>query len=61
MQDDNENILYIPEEHMEAVAQGLAESDAGLSRPMTADDWEDLRQLVRNVADRAAQESRRQD
>lgn len=50
LREQNENILYVPDEHMEAVEQGLAEADAGLSRPMTEADWARLHQLARDVA-----------
>lgn len=45
-----ESILWVPEEHMEAVEQGLAEADAGLARPMTDADWAELRKIAHDAA-----------
>lgn len=41
-----EQIPPVPDEHMEAVEEALAESEAGLSRPMTSADWARLRQCA---------------
>ena len=40
-------IPMIPEEHMEAVEQGIASAIAGRAGPMTKADWEDLRNHAR--------------
>jgi hypothetical protein len=50
LRERNDEIPFIPDEHMEAVEEGLAEADAGLCRPMTEDDWARLHQLARDVA-----------
>jgi Arc/MetJ-type ribon-helix-helix transcriptional regulator len=50
LREKNDEIPFVPEEHREAVEQGLAEADAGLCEPMTSEDWEELRQLVRDAA-----------
>ena len=55
LRETNAEIPFIPDEHMEAVEKGLAESNAGLSRPMTANDWERLRQIARDAAASAQQ------
>lgn len=49
-----ETIPMVPDEHMEEVEQAIEESRAGLSTPMTAEDWAELRQRVHDVAARNA-------
>lgn len=43
-------IPMIPEEHTEAVEQGIASAIAGRAGPMTKADWEDLRNHARQAA-----------
>jgi hypothetical protein len=43
-------IPTIPEEHMEAVEQGIASAIAGRAGPMAKADWEDLRNHARQAA-----------
>ena len=45
-----EPIPFVPDEHMELVEQGIASARAGLCREMTDADWDNLRQLARDVA-----------
>ncbi len=46
----NEEIPFVPDEHMPAVEQAIASSRAGHSTPMTRTDWNELRQLAHDVA-----------
>jgi Arc/MetJ-type ribon-helix-helix transcriptional regulator len=50
LREKDREIPWVPEEHMEAVEQGLAEADAGLCQPMTEEDWAELRKLAEDVA-----------
>ncbi len=50
LREKNDEIPFIPDEHMGAVEQAIESADAGLCRTMTEDDWERLRQLARDVA-----------
>jgi hypothetical protein len=50
LREKNDEIPFVPDEHMEAVEQGIAEADAGLTRPMTEHDWDSLRQLARDCS-----------
>jgi Arc/MetJ-type ribon-helix-helix transcriptional regulator len=43
-------IPFVPDEHMDAVEHGIAQADAGLCEPMTAEDWASLRQYARDCA-----------
>jgi hypothetical protein len=43
-------IPMIPEEHMEAVEQGIASALAGRAGPMREADWEELRDHARQAA-----------
>ena len=52
LREKNDEIPFIPEEHMEAVERAIESSRAGLSSPMTQADWDELRQLARDVAAR---------
>jgi hypothetical protein len=45
-----EPIEMVPDEHMEAVEQAIEEANAGLCRPLTDADWENIRQLARDAA-----------
>lgn len=38
----------IPEEHSDLVEKAIASSEAGRSRPMSADDWVRIRQLAQD-------------
>jgi Arc/MetJ-type ribon-helix-helix transcriptional regulator len=48
-----EQIPFISAKEMEAVEQGIREADAGLSRPMTEEDWMRLRKRAEAAAERA--------
>ena len=50
LREKTEAIPFVPDEHMEAVEQAIDEANAGLSQPMTEEDWSRLRQLARDVA-----------
>lgn len=50
LREKQDEIPLVPDEHMALVEEGLEEAEAGLSQPMTADDWAKLRQLARDVA-----------
>ena len=52
LREKNEEVPVVPEEHMALVEAAIEESNAGLSREMTAADWDALRQTVREVAAR---------
>lgn len=41
---------FVPDEHTEAVDEGLEEANAGMATPMTQDDWDQLRQVAYEVA-----------
>lgn len=46
----------LPEQHLERIEQAIASADAGRLRPLEAGDWERLRQVARDVADRNARD-----
>jgi Arc/MetJ-type ribon-helix-helix transcriptional regulator len=50
-------IPLVPEEHMELVEEGLRDLEENGAVEMTAADWEELRQLARDVAMGRAQSS----
>jgi len=50
LREKTEEILHVPDEHMEDVEKAIESANAGLSRPMTSADWENLKQLARDVA-----------
>ena len=50
LREKNDEIPLIPEEHMALVEEALASSEAGESRPMTKEDWDQLREFARRVA-----------
>ncbi len=52
LREKSDAIPLVPEEHMEAVEHGLAQADAGLCEPMTAEDWASLRQYAHDCAAR---------
>jgi len=45
-------VHFVPDEHMEAVEAAIEESEQGLSTPMTAADWNALRQRAHETASR---------
>jgi Arc/MetJ-type ribon-helix-helix transcriptional regulator len=45
-----EEPAQVPAEHVQQILEGLDELDAGEFDEMTADEWEELRQLARDVA-----------
>jgi len=45
-------IPAVPAEHLARVEQAIESANAGLTTPMTADDWAGLRQRARDVAAR---------
>lgn len=53
LREKTEPIPMVPEEHMEEVERAIEESRAGLSTPMTAEDWAELRQRVGRVREAA--------
>ncbi len=55
LREKTDEIPFVPDEHMEAVEQGIDEAEAGLSRPMTDEDWSRLRQYAYKVAARKHQ------
>ena len=55
LREKNGAIPFVPGEHQEAVDEGLAESKAGLSRPMHEEDWARLRTLASQVAEASQQ------
>jgi hypothetical protein len=55
LREKNEQLPLIPEEHAELVEQAIASSEAGLSRPMTGDDWARLRKIADDAAARNSQ------
>jgi hypothetical protein len=55
LREKNGAVPFVPDEHAEAVDEGLAESKAGLSRPMGTDDWARLRTLASKVAEASQQ------
>jgi hypothetical protein len=55
LREKNKGIPFIPAEHAEMVEQAIASSEAGRSSLMTSSDWDALRRLAREVADRSAQ------
>jgi hypothetical protein len=50
LREKTDGIEFVCHEHMDAVEQGIDEADAGLCRPMTDDDWSQLRQRAHDVA-----------
>jgi hypothetical protein len=52
LREKTEEVPFVLHEHMEAVEQAIDEADAGLSRPMTDEDWSRLRQRAHDVAAR---------
>jgi hypothetical protein len=50
LREKNEQLPFVPDEHMERVEQAIASSLAGRSHPMTTADWTNLRQLARDAA-----------
>jgi hypothetical protein len=50
LREKNEEVPLIPEEHMALVEEALASAEAGESRPMTEEDWSQLREFARRVA-----------
>ena len=54
LREKNEDITYVPDEHMEAVEQAIESANAGKSTPMIAADWAELRQRAIDVAARKA-------
>lgn len=53
LREKNEQPPLIPEEHSDRVEQAIASCEAGLSRPLTADDWARWKQIAQDAADRA--------
>lgn len=51
----DEDIPFVPEEHMDAAEQALDDADAGNTRIMTAEDWSRLREYAHDVARRSNQ------
>ena len=58
LREKNEEIPYIPEEHMDLVEAALDSSRAGRSREFTEADWERFRQRIRDVAARNQQDAK---
>jgi Arc/MetJ-type ribon-helix-helix transcriptional regulator len=50
LREKNEEIPFVPDEHMEAVERGIEEANAGRLIPMTPEYWERLRQVARDAA-----------
>ncbi len=50
LREKNEQIPYVPDEHMEQVEQGIISANAGRYGPMTEDDWSRLDQVARDAA-----------
>lgn len=46
----NEQVPMVPDEHMDAVEEALADLEAGIEEDMTTGDWDELRQIVRDAA-----------
>lgn len=51
LREKNSDIPLIPDEHDAAVEQAIASSEAGLSRPMTSEDWAALRRIADDPID----------
>lgn len=49
LREKTEGTPLVPNEHMEAVEQALASSQAGRSRPLTERDWSRLQDIARNA------------
>ena len=45
-----EQIPFVPNEHMERLDQAIESANAGRTKPLTPEYWENLRQIVRNAA-----------
>ena len=50
MNDSDADIPMIPEEHEALVEEAIESSDAGNSSEMTQADWDELRQMVADIA-----------
>lgn len=50
LREKNDAVPMVPEEHMAAVEDALAELETGVEEEMSSADWEGLRQVIRNVA-----------
>lgn len=54
LREKNGTTPLVPDEHMIAVEEALAELEAGVEEEMAASDWEGLRQVIRDVAAKKA-------
>ncbi len=54
LREKSEATCDVPEEHLEQIEQAIVSADAGRLRPFEASDWERLRQIARDVANRNA-------
>lgn len=54
LREKNGQIPFVPAEHLELVEQGMASVQAGRTRELTDDDWEQLAQHARDVASGSA-------
>lgn len=50
LREKNERIPPVPAEHSDLVEQAIASSEAGKSRPMTNEDWAELRRRAEAAA-----------
>ncbi len=54
LREKNSTSSFVPDEHMAAVEEALAELEAGVEEEMAASDWDGLRQVIRDVAAKKA-------
>lgn len=50
LRETSEPESLVPPEHEAALEEAMAESEAGLSSPMTDDDWAELRRIASEAA-----------
>ncbi|HEY2837544.1 MAG TPA: hypothetical protein VGJ26_00225 [Pirellulales bacterium] len=50
LREKNDEIPFVPDEHMEAVERAIESANAGEATPMTQDDWARLRKIAHDVA-----------
>lgn len=53
LREKTESIPLIPDEHMEAVERGVESANAGRTKPITPEFWDQLRKIAQEAAARS--------
>ncbi|MGC3971438.1 MAG: hypothetical protein QM775_30090 [Pirellulales bacterium] len=54
LREQNANIPPVPDDHVAAVEEALADLEAGVEEKFTVEDWQSLREVIRSAASRGA-------